>query len=592
MTKMKPIKLLIGLAKKYSWPLFWAILAMVGLVGAQLVIPWIIRSLIDSLSQTPLPNDIMDMVTRLSLIALAVFIARGFMQYIRSYQAHVAGWGVVADARKLIYQHLQQLSLRFYEDKQTGQLMSRLINDTELFERTIAHAMPEMFVNILTLVGVMVILFSMSWQLALLSLIPIPIIIITLIQYAKRVRPAFVYRQQELGTLNAILNDSISGVKEIQAFTREDLTMHRVGKQIETYLESNLKALKLMATYTPLYDFAAGLGQLIVIFFGSRLALQGNLQVADLVAFFLYLDSFYQPVRNLSNSWEAVQESLAGFERVAEMLNETPDVLPPEHPIPLKKPVRGEIRFDNVFFRYNPEEAFVLENINLDIPAGKTTALVGPTGVGKSTLVSLIPRFYDVSSGKLTVDGINVRDLDLHELRANISMVLQDVFLFHGTIRENILFGKPDATEAEMLAAARIANVDEFIAHMPNGYNTLIGERGIKLSGGQKQRISIARAVLKNSPILILDEATSAVDTETELLIQQALDRLIVGRTTIIIAHRLSTVRNADQIVVLEGCTITEKGTHEELLATHGLYYKLYTVQQNLTLIPAEDAQD
>ena len=589
---MKPIKLLLDLSKKYSLPLFWAILAMVGLVGAQLVIPWIIRSLIDSLSQTPLPNDIMEMVTRLSLIALAVFIARGFMQYIRSYQAHVAGWGVVADARKLVYQHLQRLSLRFYEDKQTGQLMSRLINDTELFERTIAHAMPEMFVNVLTLVGVMVILFSMSWQLALLSLIPIPIIIITLIQYAKRVRPAFVYRQQELGTLNAILNDSISGVKEIQAFTREDLTMHRVGKQIETYLESNLKALKLMATYTPLYDFAAGLGQLIVIFFGSRLALQGNLQVADLVAFFLYLDSFYQPVRNLSNSWEAVQESLAGFERVADMLNETPDVLPPEHPIPLQKPVRGEIRFNNVFFRYNPEEAFVLENINLNIPAGKTTALVGPTGVGKSTLVSLIPRFYDVTSGKLTVDGIDVRDLDLHELRANISMVLQDVFLFHGTIRENILFGKPDATEAEMLTAAKIANVDEFIAHMPNGYNTFIGERGFKLSGGQKQRISIARAVLKNSPILILDEATSAVDTETELLIQQALDRLIVGRTTIIIAHRLSTVRNADQIVVLEGSTILEKGTHEELLAAHGLYYKLYTVQQNLTLIPAENTQD
>ena len=589
---MKPIKLLLDLSKKYSLPLFWAILAMVGLVGAQLVIPWIIRSLIDSLSQTPLPNDIMEMVTRLSLIALAVFIARGFMQYIRSYQAHVAGWGVVADARKLVYQHLQRLSLRFYEDKQTGQLMSRLINDTELFERTIAHAMPEMFVNVLTLVGVMVILFSMSWQLAMLSLIPIPIIIITLIQYAKRVRPAFVYRQQELGTLNAILNDSISGVKEIQAFTREDLTMHRVGKQIETYLESNLKALKLMATYTPLYDFAAGLGQLIVIFFGSRLALQGNLQVADLVAFFLYLDSFYQPVRNLSNSWEAVQESLAGFERVADMLNETPDVLPPEHPIPLQKPVRGEIRFDNVFFRYNPEEAFVLENINLNIPAGKTTALVGPTGVGKSTLVSLIPRFYDVTSGKLTVDGIDVRDLDLHELRANISMVLQDVFLFHGTIRENILFGKPDATEAEMLTAAKIANVDEFIAHMPNGYNTFIGERGFKLSGGQKQRISIARAVLKNSPILILDEATSAVDTETELLIQQALDRLIVGRTTIIIAHRLSTVRNADQIVVLEGSTILEKGTHEELLAAHGLYYKLYTIQQNLTLISAENTQD
>lgn len=585
---MKPIKLLINLSKKYSWPLTWAVLAMVGLVVAQLVIPWIIRTVINSLSQTPLANDTLDLVTRLSLIALAVFIARGFMQYIRSYQAHVAGWGVVADARKLIYQHLQQLSLRYYEDKQTGQLMSRLINDTDLFERTIAHAMPEMFVNFLTLIGVMVILFSMSWQLALLSLIPIPIIIITLIQYAKKVRPAFIYRQQELGTLNAVLNDSISGVKEIQAFTQEDLAMVKVGKQIENHLASNLRALKLMSIYTPFYDFAAGLGQLIVIYFGSRLAFQGSLQVADLVAFFLYLDSFYQPVRNLSNSWEAVQESLAGFERVAEMLDETPDVLPPEHPISLLKPVRGEIRFEDVCFQYSPQEPIVLNHINLDIPAGKTTALVGPTGVGKSTLVSLIPRFYDVTSGSVTVDGIDVRDLDLHELRGNISMVLQDVFLFHGTIRENILFGKPDASEEEMLAAAEIANVSEFISNMPNGYDTMIGERGVKLSGGQKQRISIARAVLKNSPILILDEATSAVDTETELLIQQALDRLIVGRTTIIIAHRLSTVRNADQIVVLEGSTITEKGTHEELLEAHGLYYKLYTVQQNLTIIPQD----
>jgi len=271
------------------------------------------------------------------------------------------------------------------------------------------------------------------------------------------------------------------------------------------------------------------------------------------------------------------------------MLDESPDVVAPEHPIPLPKPVRGEIRFDDVCFRYGPDEPVVLNDINLAIPAGKATALVGPTGVGKSTLVSLIPRFYDVTSGSLKVDGIDVRDLDLHELRANISMVLQDVFLFHGTIRENILFGKPDATEAEMLAAAEIANASEFINKMPDGYDTMIGERGVKLSGGQKQRLSIARAVLKNSPILILDEATSAVDTETELLIQQALDRLIVGRTTIIIAHRLSTVRNADQIVVLEGSTITEKGTHEELIAAHGLYYKLYTVQQNLTLISPED---
>ncbi|MFZ3071320.1 MAG: ABC transporter ATP-binding protein [Anaerolineaceae bacterium] len=578
---MKPSTLLLNLSKKYTGPIVLTILTMLGLVGAQLLIPWMIRSLINALTLDPLPDTTMDYITRLTLIALVVYVARGFLQYIRSYQAHIAGWGVVADARKLVYQHLQRLSLRYYEDKQTGQLMSRVINDTELFERMIAHAMPEMFVNLITLIGVTAILLSMNVQLTLLSMIPIPIIIVTLYLYAKLVRPAFRYRQMELGELNAVLNDSISGVREIKAFAHEDITLEKVGSQIETYLHSNLRALKLMATFTPIYDFAAGLGQLLVIFFGSRLAMQGSLPIADLVAFFLYLDSFYQPVRNLSNAWEAVQESMAGFERVAEVLEETPDVAEPEQPIALRQPVLGAIRFEDVSFHYNPDE-IILKNINLDISAGQTLAMVGPTGVGKSTLASLIPRFYDVCSGRITLDGIDIRELDTKELRSAISIVLQDVFLFHGTIRENILFGNPEANEEAMYKAAEIANVAEFIPHMPDGYDTLIGERGVKLSGGQKQRISIARAILKDSPILILDEATSAVDTETEMLIQQALDRLIVGRTTIIIAHRLSTVRDADQIVVLEGNTITEKGTHEQLLANGGLYHKLYTVQQNL----------
>jgi ABC-type multidrug transport system fused ATPase/permease subunit len=310
--------------------------------------------------------------------------------------------------------------------------------------------------------------------------------------------------------------------------------------------------------------------------------MQGALQIADLVAFFLYLDSFYQPVRNLSNAWEGVQQSLAGFERVAEILDETADVPEPAEPKLLSQPNRWEIRFENVTFFYNQDE-IVLKDINLDIPSGQTVALVGPTGVGKSTLASLIPRFYDVCEGCITLDGVDIRELDTKALRSAISIVLQDVFLFHGTIRENILFGNPDASEQDMFEAARIANVDEFVSHMPEGYDTLIGERGVKLSGGQKQRISIARAVLKNSPILILDEATSAVDTETEALIQQALNRLIAGRTTLIIAHRLSTIRNADKIVVLEGNTIRESGQHEELLAEQGLYHKLYTVQQRFT---------
>ncbi len=578
---MKPASLLLKLSKRYTWSIAVTILTMLGLVVAQLIIPWLIRALINTLSTSSLAGPTLDSITRLSGIALLVFIARGFMQYVRSFQAHIAGWGVVADSRKLVYQQLQRLSLRYYEDKQTGQLMSRVINDTELFERMIAHALPDVFVNVVTLIGVSAILFSMSWKLTLLTMAPIPVIALTLMLYAKMVRPAFRYRQNELGELNAVLNDSLSGVREIKAFAHEDIAMVKVGARIENYLRSNLKALKIMAIFMPVLDFAAGSGQLIVIYFGSRMALGGSIQIADLVAFFLYLDSFYQPVRNLNNAWEAVQESMAGFERVAEILDESPEIAEPEEPVALPKPVRGALRFENVSFHYTPQET-ILKDISLDIPAGSTLALVGPTGVGKSTLASLIPRFYDVCDGRITLDGVDIRSLDTKELRGQISMVLQDVVLFHGSIRENILFGNPQASEAEMLAAAKIANVQEFIPAMPDGYDTMVGERGIKLSGGQKQRISIARALLKDSPILILDEATSAVDTETEMYIQEALERLIQGRTTLIIAHRLSTVRNADQIAVLVGSTITELGTHAQLLAREGHYHRLYSIQQRL----------
>jgi len=578
---MKPASLLLKLSKRYTWSIAVTILTMLGLVAAQLIIPWLIRALINTLSTSSLAGPTLDSITRLSGIALLVFIARGFMQYVRSFQAHIAGWGVVADSRKLVYQQLQRLSLRYYEDKQTGQLMSRVINDTELFERMIAHALPDVFVNVVTLIGVSAILFSMSWKLTLLTMAPIPVIALTLMLYARMVRPAFRYRQNELGELNAVLNDSLSGVREIKAFAHEDIAMVKVGARIENYLRSNLKALKIMAILMPVLDFAAGSGQLIVIYFGSRMALGGSIQIADLVAFFLYLDSFYQPVRNLNNAWEAVQESMAGFERVAEILDESPEIAEPEEPVALPKPVRGALRFENVSFHYTPQET-ILKDISLDIPAGSTLALVGPTGVGKSTLASLIPRFYDVCGGRITLDGVDIRSLDTKELRGQISMVLQDVVLFHGSIRENILFGNPQASEAEMLAAAKIANVQEFIPAMPDGYDTMVGERGIKLSGGQKQRISIARAILKDSSILILDEATSAVDTETEMYIQEALERLIEGRTTLIIAHRLSTVRNADQIAVLVGSTITELGTHAQLLAREGHYHRLYSIQQRL----------
>jgi len=565
-------------ARNYTSQLALTVLSMLCMVGLQLYAPWLVRSMISTVTNPAAGPEAMQRVARLALVALAVYLLQGGLRFVRSYMAHVAGWNVVADVRQQIYEHLQRLSLRFYEDKQTGQLMSRAVNDSDLLEQLIAHAVPDVLVNVLTLLGVSAVLMRMSWPLALLCMIPIPLIVVALRGFGKYVRPAFRQRQSELGELNAALNDNISGIREIKAFTREDIESERIGERIDRYRDSLLRALRLMATFHPLIEFSSSLGTIVLIYFGGQLVLNRTLPIEDLVAFFLYMEMFYQPVRTLSQAWESVQQALSGAERVSELLDESPDVVERSGAVELTERAHGHISLQNVSFRYSTGE-MVLEEIDLDIPPGTVAALVGATGVGKTTLANLIPRFYDVCQGSISLDGQDIRDLTVRSLRRQISIVLQDVFLFHGSVRQNILFGRPGASDEEMVEAAMIANAHEFIQRLPEGYDTVIGERGVKLSGGQRQRLAIARAVLKDAPVLILDEATSSVDAETERLIQEALERLMVGRTTIVIAHRLSTIRSADMIVMLDGSRIVERGTHEELMSREGLYRHLNLVQ-------------
>ena len=580
---MKPFKFVFRFTGKYTRVLLITVLSMLLLVGVQLLAPWIVRTLVDVVTDPGVSAADLGKITRLALLTLVVYLVRTGLQFTRSYMAHVAGWSVVADVRAAVYEHLQRLSLRFYEEKRTGQLMSRVVNDTDLIESLIAHAIPDLAANVLMLIGVLAVLFQINWQLTLLSMIPIPLIVLGMRGFAKYVRPAFRVRQSELGRLSATLNDNLSGVREIKAFARERSEASRVMDHIILYRDSMLRALRLMAIFRPFVNFASALGTIILIYFGGRFIIGQTLAIADLVAFFLYLELLYQPVRELSGVWESVQQALAGAERVAELLEEAPDIVEKPNAIELPGRARGAIELEGVGFSYAVGDP-VLEDINLKIAPGSVVALVGPTGAGKTTLANLIPRFYDVCQGAIRLDGIDIRDLKISSIRQQISIVLQDIFLFHGSARENILFGRPGATEEEMIRAARIANAHEFITQLPEGYDTIIGERGVKLSGGQKQRIAIARAVLKDAPILILDEATSSVDTETEMLIQQALEKLMLGKTVVVIAHRLSTIRNADLIAVLEGSGIVEKGTHAELIRQNGLYKRLNDVQSDYAL--------
>ena len=562
-------------ARKYRVILFFGMLATLLLTGVNLVAPRILARMVGIVQRGIQDlNEILVLVFTL----LSLYLLRILFRFLGNYLPHKAAWNLVCDLRMTVYNRIQSFSLAFFHRRQTGDLMSRVVNDTATFEQLYAHVIPETITNAVTLIGVMVILFTINPALALLTCIPLPFILASGWVMMKMVRPRFRQMQKSLADLNSQLQDNISGIREIQAFGQQQRESGRVNEKAGDFTRAMLSALKISAVFHPSVEFLTALGTVIVVGFGGLLAFQYKIDAEEIVAFLLYLTLFYAPITGLAQLVEHVQHSLAGAERVIEILDSASEVTdkPGADELP---PAQGYIRFEDVSFRYT-EEAPVLEDICFEVKPGQTLALVGLTGVGKTTIIQLIARFYDPQSGRITIDGYDLRDITQNSLRNQISMVLQDTFLFNGTIAENISYAKPTASPQEIEEAAKIAGVYDDIMEMPDKFDTETGERGIRLSGGQKQRLSIARAVLRNAPVLILDEATASVDMQTEAQIQAAIARMRGNRTIIAIAHRLSTIRSADMILVLKEGRIVQRGTHEELVREGGLYRELYQSQE------------
>lgn len=568
---MKLAKRFILMAKSHWGEIIITVISLIGVSALSLVTPEIIRRMTAVLSDPELLSA--EILFKYALILVLAYLVRGVLRFVSMYVSHIAAWKFVGELTLKVYDKYQELSMRYYQDKQTGQLMSRMVNDTRLLEVLIAHSLPDLITNVLVIIGVAIMIFMIDPFLALLTLIPVPFVIFVSSFFSKKVAPLFRINQEVLGDLNGVLQDNLSGMKEIQAFGKENYEHGKMLKNTDYYSFVNIRANKANAIFHPSVEFLTSLGTVIVVGVGGMLAMNGQVSTSDIVGFFVYLSLFYQPLAILARLVEDVQTSLAGARRVAEVLDSESEIQQSPDAYDLEN-IEGNISFENVSFDYINGE-HVLNDISFTVKKGEMIALVGPTGVGKTTIVSLLERFYDPLAGRVCIDGHDIKDVTLQSLRKNISLVLQDVFLFNGTIEENIAYGVENCTREEVIAAAKAASADEFISKMPKGYDTMVGERGVRLSGGQKQRIAIARAVLRNTPILVLDEATSSVDTETEANIQSAIENLAGSRTIIVIAHRLSTVMRADNIVVLEKGKIVEEGSHTELFEKNGLYAKM-----------------
>jgi len=550
---------------------------LVGRAGLELVPPLFQRKIIDEIITGRNLKYLGGLITAL----IGIYALNQLVQIGDNYVRHALGEKFIFDLRVRLYAYLQKMSLSFFERTSTGELMSRVTNDLSALENFVTHGSALTAVDFMRLVGGAIILFVLDWRLAALVMIPVPILALAFRHYNTRIRPVYRRVRARLGDINAKLQDNLSGIRVIQAFAREDIEYQRFSKESERYYQARVKGIRYWSIFFPAIRFFGAMGTVIVLGVGSIMVVKDQMSLGTLVAFIAYIASIYDPINRLTEVDNIFQEAIAAGERIFELLDETREVK--DAPDAIELPViRGEMVFDQVHFKYGSGDP-VLHAISFTMAPGEVVALVGPSGAGKTSVANLICRFYDPVKGKVSIDGYDLRSIKMTSLRRQVAVVLQDSFLFNNTVAENLLYGKPDATEAEMTAAARAANAHDFIMQLPEGYDTEIGERGVKLSGGQKQRLALARAILADPRILILDEATSSVDAEAEHLIQQALERVLNGRTALVIAHRLSTIRNADKIIVLDRGRIAEVGQHAQLLQRGGLYNQLYQRQMDLT---------
>ncbi|MBC8059742.1 MAG: ABC transporter ATP-binding protein [Clostridiaceae bacterium] len=574
---MKSFKKFISYYNPYKHLFYADMLCALILSGIDLMFPLIVRYLLNDVYVLKDSNKIIKYVIFIGMALLFMYVIRYFCQYFITSWGHIMGAKMEKDMRKDIFDHLQKLSFSYYDDNNTGKLMSRIV--TDLFDISeLAHHGPEdLFISVIKIVGSLIILLTINVKITCILFFFILLMMYFSYFYNNKMRNVFTRNREKIASLNAQIQDSLAGIRVVKSFANEEIESSKFKKGNDEFLETKEESYKIMGEFHSGNSFFQGLLYLTVILLGGIFISQGSLNISDLVIYILYINVFLIPIQKLLDFTEQLQRGLSGFERFVEVLSTDPDVEDSKNAKELVNP-KGDIVFHQVSFSYDDKKS-ILTNININITAGKNIALVGPSGGGKSTFCSLIPRFYDINEGSITIDGIDIKDLKLKSLRNSIGIVQQDVYMFAGNIKENIAYGKPEATEEEINEAAKNANIHDFIMSLEEGYETYVGERGVKLSGGQKQRISIARVFLKNPPILILDEATSALDNESERLIQNSLERLSKHRTTIVIAHRLSTVKNADTILVLTEEGIKEEGTHEELLDEDGTYAKLYNMQ-------------